>query len=98
MTAALSILRSEPHRSVAAVIGRVGRENAAWVAERLRSLEGDVTLDCSQLTLEDHDGASTLAEFVRFLRQRGRTIVLRGIPQSTRRIIDALAAPVLARR
>ena len=98
MTASLSILRDEPTRSEAQVIGHVGSENADWVAERLRSLEGDVTLDCTLLTVEDRAGASALADFVRFLRERGRRLVLRGISQSTRRVIDALATPVRSRR
>jgi len=98
VAAALSILAAEPTRSEAQVIGHLGSENADWVAEHLRSLEGDVTLDCTFLTLEDRDGASALADFVRFLRGRGRRLVLRGIAPSTRRVIDALASPVRARR
>jgi anti-anti-sigma regulatory factor len=97
VTAALSILSSEPDRTVAEVIGPVGRENASWVSVQLRTLEGDVTLDCTHLTLEDRDGASALADFVRFLRDGGRRLVLRGISRSSRGLIDALATPVRSR-
>jgi anti-anti-sigma regulatory factor len=97
VTAAVSILSEDPDRTVAEVIGAVGRENAAWVSGHLRTLEGDVTLDCTHLTLRDRDGASALADFVRFLRDRGRRLVLRGISRSSRRLIDALASPVRSR-
>jgi len=97
VTAALSILSEQPDRTVAEVIGRVGRENAEWVTGQLHSLEGDVTLDCTHLTLADRYGASALADFVAFLGDRGRRLVLRGISQSSRRLIDALAAPVRSR-
>jgi anti-anti-sigma regulatory factor len=92
MTAALSIVSARPSGSEARVIGPVGAENADWLTGHLRELEGDITLDCSRLQLEDIWGARALVEFGRTLERHGRRLVLRAVPPPVRRAIERIVS------
>ena len=78
--AALSIVSMETNGSRAQVIGEVGEDNAPWLGEHLRELEGDVTLDCRLSVFLDSSALMMIVDFESFLRRRGNRLTIDGLP------------------
>ncbi|MEX0665721.1 MAG: STAS domain-containing protein [Acidimicrobiia bacterium] len=94
--AALSVDSMQRASSRAQVIGRVGRDNAEWLLGLLRELEGDVTLDCRHSSFVDSAALMVLVDFDEFLRSRGNSLTICGVPDGAAAAIPT-AASVIAR-
>jgi anti-anti-sigma regulatory factor len=87
MAAAVSIYSFDQQVSNAALIGSFDADNAAFLAEHLDELQGDVVLDCDRLESIDARAARVLLRFRDALRRRGHQLMFRSLPDACRAIL-----------
>jgi anti-anti-sigma regulatory factor len=85
--AAVSIHSFTRRQTHASLIGSFDDQNAAFLAEHLGELEGDVLLDCDRLESLDVRAARVLLRFRAAMRRHGRQVMLRSVPSTCRSIL-----------
>jgi anti-sigma B factor antagonist len=58
--------------------------------DEIASAEGDVWIDCTELTFADSSGLDTLTRFAKALRSQDRRLVLTNLRPMVRRAMDVL--------